>query len=439
MGNLIRKENFSRDIQLVYVAIRKNRPWDTRPAQNMYTTTQEKYLIELIKEGHSIPKEIIEHVVNQCTETHTYPDGRFSCCHGYILTGTESEHLKCKNGFHKLNKHLYCHGGFIYYPVDMLKNAFGDWRPDETHTRHDIQEVYKLIRQKWPSFCNGDDAYRYTLKHLVDLIENGETVHKDVQKHVINGCTDCEHNLDEIFSCSSGYLSFLDRKKDKRYEQNIKKYRTIREKLRHKQSYLLKVKNNSRQNGKLHTIEQRICHRDFICSDSTETILISPQENSLINEIMSKGDVPNYVVSHAVENCSIYEHHLSEAFVCHRGYIIKRCSKFYHRFLFMEQLKEESRSQFLDMSSCDIDRNTLFDENYDENYINIQPYIAPPPPDFLDNNPMHQQEIPYVRHIDQRRNVVDIPNNEGRDVAENPARNIDRHPNLAPPPQEVDV
>jgi hypothetical protein len=75
MGNFMRKENTSRDIQLVYAAIRKNRPWDTRPAQNMYTTAQEKYLMKLIKKGHSIPNEIIEHVVNQCTELiHTLMD-----------------------------------------------------------------------------------------------------------------------------------------------------------------------------------------------------------------------------------------------------------------------------------------------------------------------------------------------------------------------------
>jgi hypothetical protein len=118
----------------------------------------------------------------------------------------ESEHLKCKHDLHILNNSLFCHKVWSTY----LKNAFGDWRPDETHIWHGTQEVFELIKQKWHSFCNGDDAYQYTLKHLVNLIENGAIVSKDVQKHVTNGCKETNHNLDNIHTCFYGYLRHLE-------------------------------------------------------------------------------------------------------------------------------------------------------------------------------------------------------------------------------------
>lgn len=48
-----------------------------------------------------------------------------------------------------------------------------------------------------------------------------------------------------------------------------------------------------------------------ICSDSTKTILISPEENFLIDKIMPKDDVPNDVVSRiAVYMNTSYRKHL---------------------------------------------------------------------------------------------------------------------------------
>jgi hypothetical protein len=318
----------------------------------------------------------------------------------------------------------------------MLHNAFGDWRPDETHTRHDIQEVYELIWQKWPSFCDGDDAYKYTLKHLVDLIENGAIVSKDVQKHVINGCELDKHCLDNIHTCFFSYLHFHDNKMNEKYRVDMKEYLAIRERPRitnlRSIQHIAKLSNQDT----LKKIYQRFCHRDCITLDSSrkknyDRLL---EEYYLLHTLGMFKNARNDVISIVVQGC-IDNHGLTVNFVCFAGYIF-----IYDEYrAWMMQIFEEPEDSNIDPTIYDIGNVLIGHEQ-----ANIRQNIAPPPPpDFLDNDHGQQRDIANITP-NYRRNLDHIENEEleenlGQHILGNQAPNMNRHPNLAPPPEEVDI
>jgi hypothetical protein len=232
-----------------------------------------------------------------------------------------------------------------------------------------------------------------------------------------------------MFTCSFGRLSFHDGKKN-----NMKKkwnYLANECKMEEKQ-YPYPANYDSTMLGK--KILQRICHRDFISSDSIRKILITPEEKHLIDCFMSNEDVPNDAVSHAVEGCHVEEHRLTEVFVCLKGYICKQDSFHHHN------MRKHNQSKLIKSRGY---RNAVRNPLVGHEETNIGANIAPPPRDYLNNNPGQERDIAYARPM-RIRNLVDVVNelregNFRENIAENPAPNINRHPNLAPPPEEVDI
>lgn len=361
-GNLS-EDKIAKDnrLQKVYDTIREERPWDIRKGSKLYTTVKEKYMIKMIVEGYDISNETIEHVVKRCyTEPHSLSDGTYSCWYGFLQTNSEfrsHDYINCclQKLEHPINDVLLCYHGAFYYPKDIMTNPFGSWQPKPSATIRDgVAEVLKAVERKWPGNWYDDELHKYTLKYLINLINNGEDIQSDIITHVVDGCFRSKHNINDRYQCCYGFILTQNEFHDfdrcrsdhdinnslhcyhgvlkfimnRKFYQNsgirtisiqelrFRKYQTAQHSLTEniRSLNMQKVKN----------VLERIKFKDLISPCLENRMCTTWQEKYLISRVVNGDDIPNEIITHALEGCYTWGHLLNENYGCCRGYIVDR-------------------------------------------------------------------------------------------------------------------
>lgn len=182
----------------------------------LFTTSKEKYLVKLISEGNDIPINVIVHSFDRfCTQEAHMVDERYGCSHGFILKKDDFlAHSidQCKS-FHKLNDDLRCYHGKLYYPVDIMWNPFGEWKPKGLTAEGDSAEyIYEYILQRWPIYRIFGGTSEMSLftslqeRYLTKVISDGQNVPNEIICHVVNGCDNKAHLVSNDFGCCFGFI-----------------------------------------------------------------------------------------------------------------------------------------------------------------------------------------------------------------------------------------